>query len=173
MLAAANSIGQLLAAEVQVLDRVLTVLSSPQPFFPSADWPRLAEDDRYISVVAVCGNWYDVPHKAKEVAAAARRLPGADILLTGGRKERLTPASAVELGGEPMLLQRELQEQYAVSPSRMVIWTGSRVTTHNLRTILHYTKQLMEFRRRPAQLLLAREVRSAPSRPAARLRRPP
>ena len=107
-----------------------------------------------------------MPHKASEISRATEFLTKADVLLTGGRVERLTPIEAVEVGGEPMLLQRELSQRYDVSPSQMVLWTGSRVTTHNLRAMLHYAKQLLEFRRRPARFwiieesfLVRREVR--------------
>ncbi|KAL1524865.1 hypothetical protein AB1Y20_019745 [Prymnesium parvum] len=144
--------------ETVLLDRVIQFLSLSEPWFPSVgSYEHFTRDERTPTIIAVCGNWYDLPHKAAEVALAARALPSSEVLLTGGRAERLTPSAAVQLGGEPVLLHRELHLRYGISPSRMILWTGSRVTTHNLRVVLHYAKQLHEFGSRPARLLMLEE----------------
>ena len=58
-----------------------------------------------------------------------------------GRAERLTSAAAALVGGESLLLQQRLREMNV--PSRqMVLWTGSRVTSHNLHMILGPTRVL-------------------------------
>mmetsp|Transcript_25655 Transcript_25655/g.58371 ORF Transcript_25655/g.58371 Transcript_25655/m.58371 type:complete len:316 (-) Transcript_25655:334-1281(-) len=103
------------------------------------------------------GNWYDIPHKASVLKRALAALPHADLLLTGGRAERLTPTQAVAMGGEPLLLRQALIDSYRLDPGRMVLWTGSRVTTHNLRAMLHYSRQLREFDQRPTRLWVVEE----------------
>ena len=143
--------------DVDILDRVVSHLRSPSPWFhaaaPSpADWRSAG----LHPVVAVCGNWYDGIHKASLLARAAADLSDADLLLTGGRAERLTPAEAIEAGGEPVLLQQQLRG-LGVAASRLVLWTGSRVTTHNLLAAMHYAKQYREFHQRPITLTVVEE----------------
>lgn len=99
-------------------------------------------------ILAVCGNWYDGLHKAPALARLASEASQADILLTGGRAERLTPARAEAVGGEPLLLQNILTSKFGISPSRVILYTGSRVTNHNLRAMIHYAKQVQEFSQR-------------------------
>ena len=79
-----------------------------------------------LSSTNATGNWYDLPDKAASLHTAATILPRADLLLTGGRAERLTPAEAVSLGGEPLMLRQAMIDRYKLDPSRMVLWTGAR-----------------------------------------------
>ena len=44
--------------------------------------------------------------------------------------------------GEPLLLQRTLASRYGLAPRRMALWTGSRVTNHNLQAMLAYARQV-------------------------------
>ena len=102
----------LTSQEFQSLDALLTVLTSPLPYFDLA--PRVQRKNSrpgLLEIFAVCGNWYDVPHKASVMASAAKQRPSATLLLTGGRAERLTPPEAVKQGGEPLLLQNHLHQQ--------------------------------------------------------------
>lgn len=120
-------------------------------------------------VLAVCGNWYDLPHKAALLATQAAADLDAVILLVGGRAERLTPLEAEAVGGEPLLLQHTLASEFGLPPRRSVIYTGSRVTTHNLMAMLHYAKQHQEFTGGRIGLLLIEE-RFLVRRAAATLR---
>jgi len=73
-----------------------------------------------------------------------------------------------------MLLQRELVSRFGVRPGRVVVYTGARVTNHNLRLILHYAKEVHEFTQRSVHLRLVEEgflVRRAAAGLAAQLRR--
>lgn len=141
--------------EIQTLDSLVAFLSSPLPYFevspPSA--PR-----QQIDIIAVAGNWYDVPHKAMRLARAARNRPQATLLLTGGRAERLTPPEAVALGGEPMLLQSVLSENHGIEKKRMVVYTGSRITNHNLQAMLMFSATAHSYERRAVSLQLYEEA---------------
>jgi hypothetical protein len=156
----------LTSADHATLDSLITFLASPQPFFDSpqsARRRRLFSEDHHAgaehqSVLAVCGNWYDVPHKAAELARAAKRRPHATFLLTGGRAERLTPPEALEVGGEPLLLQSVLHTQYLVEPRRMVVYTGSRITNHNLRAMLMYASSTHSFEKKQVALMIFEEA---------------
>lgn len=163
--------------ELEVLDRLMAFLRSADPWFESVSpeapqgWKCAGEGE--VSVMAVCGNWYDLPHKAEVLAAAAAAQPDADILLCGGRAERLTPAAAVDVGGEPILLQRALWERHELHPRRVAVYTGSRVTNHNLRAMVHYAKQVHEFTGSAVRLHLVEEgflVRRAAAALAKELR---
>ena len=55
--------------------------------------------------------------------------------------DRVTPPDAVALGGEPLLLQSVLATRYNVSRARMVLYTGSRITNHNLQSVLLFAAQ--------------------------------
>ena len=138
-------------AEWRTLDDVLSLLRSPQPWFASVPAGRLCaacpKRSPHLSppdLLAVSGNWYDVLHKAPVLARLAAAAPSADLFLSGGRRERLTSAEAAAEGGEPLLLGRTLAV-LGVARSRLVVWSGSRVTNHNLRALLHYAKQRREF----------------------------
>ncbi|EOD39963.1 hypothetical protein EMIHUDRAFT_108728 [Emiliania huxleyi CCMP1516] len=138
-------------AEWRTLDDVLSLLRSPQPWFASVPAGRLCaacpKRSPHLSppdLLAVSGNWYDVLHKAPVLARLAAAAPSADLFLAGGRRERLTSAEAAAEGGEPLLLGRTLAV-LGVARSRLVVWSGSRVTNHNLRALLHYAKQRREF----------------------------
>ena len=54
--------------------------------------------------------------------------------------ERLTTLRAEAAGGEPFEMLDVLQRRFNISNRRVIVWTGSRVTTHNLRILLHYVK---------------------------------
>lgn len=152
---------RLTSNDVCVLDQLMVFLRSVAPWFQSSeadacdDWPRVGEQEELV--VAVCGNWYDVPHKAPVLHKAASLQSSADLLLTGGRSERLTPMDAVEAGGEPLLLQKTLCSQYGIPSKRIVIYSGSRVTNHNLCAMLHYAKQVHEFTQRIVKLHVVEE----------------
>ena len=144
----------LMALDYAALDAVMRHLSNPSPFLSSAPpAPRTG-----IHVLAVAGNWYDLPHKAPVLARLASHRPSATLLLTGGRDERLTPPRAVELGGEPMMLQSQLHELHNVSRSRMVIYSGSRITNHNLRAMLMFASTTHAFERRAVNLQIVEEA---------------
>lgn len=140
------------AHEHEALNGVLEALRSPAPFFGIADQLQLAAP---FDVVAVCGNWYD-GRKEVMLARAAALWPNATLMLTGGRAERLTSPAAVAAGGEPLWLQQKLAS-HGVPPSRSVIWSGSRITVHNLRAILAYVQQVHAFEQRKVSLLLLEE----------------
>ena len=143
------------AADTAILTRVIKFLADPSPFFiTSPPAPRVG-----IDVLTVAGNWYDGPHKAIALARAAEHRPTATILLTGGRNERLTPPEAVALGGEPMLLQSILSGPiHNISRSRMVIYTGSRITNHNLQAMLMFATTSHRFERRSLSMQLFEEA---------------
>jgi hypothetical protein len=126
-------------AELRALDKLLGFLSDPAPYFQ----PGNASDNAQL--VAVCGNWYDLPHKAQILARTPKTT---ELLLAGGRAERLTSADAERVGGEPLLLQRRLVEKYGVDVRRTIVWSGSRVTNHNLLAALAYAKQVRDFSQR-------------------------
>jgi len=162
-------------SEISTLDELMSFLRSASPWFKSgeAETQDAEVGQGEETVLGVCGNWYDVPHKALVLARLAAMHPAADLLLMGGREERLTPADAVEAGGEPLLLQRVLSAQFGLHPRRTVVYTGSRVTNHNLRAILHYAKQVHEFTGRTVRLHLVEEgflVRREAAALAAQLR---
>ena len=138
----------LTAAEVRTLDALIAFLSTSSPFFPSAPLPNEAG----VTVAAVCGNWYDVPSKMPILAEMARTSPSLTLLLSGGRDERLTLPEAKELGGEPLYLQAKLFRTYGIERSRQLIWSGARITNHNLRAMLFYAKQTQEFEHRSTRL---------------------
>ena len=138
----------LTAAEVRTLDALIAFLSTSSPFFPSAPLPNEAG----VTVAAVCGNWYDVPSKMPILAEMARTSPSLTLLLSGGRDERLTLPEAKELGGEPLYLQSKLFQAYGIERSRQVIWSGARITNHNLRAMLFYAKQTQEFEHQSTRL---------------------
>ena len=127
-------------SDIAVFDELIATLGSAHPWFPHVD--TLTASDQSL-VVATCGNWYDL-QKAQPLARIARGHPSSELLLTGGREERLTSAAAADAGGESLLLHRHLLK-LGVDARRMIVWTGSRVTNHNLRVILGYAKQLREF----------------------------
>ena len=126
-------------AELRALDKLLGFLSDPAPYFQQGN----ATDNAQL--VAVCGNWYDLPHKAHVLARTPKTT---ELLLAGGRAERLTSADAERVGGEPLLLQRRLVEKYGVDVRRTIVWSGSRVTNHNLLAALAYAKQVRDFSQR-------------------------
>jgi len=82
--------------------------------------------------------------KAVEVLRLLSELTKSNAVLSGGRAERLTTVRSVALGGEPLEL-RELLIAEGVSPTRLVLYTGSRVTTHNINLFRHYLNQILEF----------------------------
>ena len=146
-------------AELRALDKLLGFLSDPAPYFQ----PGNATDNAQL--VAVCGNWYDLPHKAQILARTPKTT---ELLLAGGRAERLTSADAERVGGEPLLLQRRLVEKYGVDVRRTIVWSGSRVTNHNLLAALAYAKQVRDFSQRRTdttfveeRFLVRREAASA------------
>ena len=138
------------------LTAVLTFLST-SPWFPEGHRKPAAAHGP-IELLAVCGNWYDVPHKAQALASAISANPDAEILLTGGRDERLTSPKAVEMGGEPLELRAALHERHGVPLRRISLWTGSRVTNHNLLSMLGYAKQLRSWHRRRVRLRIFEEA---------------
>jgi hypothetical protein len=142
------------AAEYHALDSAMQFLASPLPWFQ--DTPQIPAGFD-AEVLAVCGNWYDVSHKASALARVAHRRSSATLLLTGGRDERLTPPEAVELGGEPLAL-REALKLKGVDFKRMVLYTGSRITNHNLRAILLYASSCYAFEQRSIRLQLFEEA---------------
>lgn len=144
---------KLSTADIATLNELLRALADPSPFLSIAP-PALRIGHQ---VFAVCGNWYDVPHKASVLSRLAAHRPASTLLLTGGRDERLTPPEAVALGGEPMLLQRELAE-HNVSRARMVIYTGSRITNHNLQAMLMFAQSSHRFERRLVSLQIIEEA---------------
>ena len=92
LVSAAVAVHALDAEEVHVLDGLLRWLRDPRPYFARRAGER-------ADLIVACGNWYD-PNKAPVLGALAAELPRAELLLTGGRAERLTPAPAVRSGGE-------------------------------------------------------------------------
>ena len=149
----------LTSQEFQSLDALLTVLTSPLPYFDLA--PRVQRKNSrpgLLEIFAVCGNWYDVPHKASVMASAAKQRPSATLLLTGGRAERLTPPEAVKQGGEPLLLQNHLHQQYGLPKSRMAVYSGSRITNHNLLAMLMFAETTTDFERQPVSLTIYEEA---------------
>jgi len=139
------------SADVATLNELMRVLSSPSPFFDTKS-PFMGRHH----VIAVCGNWYDVVHKASFIQRLANHRPTSTIMLTGGRDERLTPPEAVALGGEPMLLQSELALRN-ISRARMVLYTGSRITNHNLQAMLMFAQSSYHFDRRLVSLRILEE----------------
>eukprot|EP00930_Biecheleria_cincta_P072065 TRINITY_DN59504_c0_g1_i1.p1 TRINITY_DN59504_c0_g1~~TRINITY_DN59504_c0_g1_i1.p1 ORF type:complete len:320 (+),score=46.11 TRINITY_DN59504_c0_g1_i1:47-1006(+) len=139
----------LTAGDICTLDGLIAFLRGVSPPFELHSVDAAATDApcefHHDDIIAVCGNWYDVLHKAPALAYLASEASHTDILLTGGRAERLTPASAEAVGGEPLLLQNVLTSQFGINPNRVILYTGSRVTNHNLRAMLHYAKQVQEF----------------------------
>ena len=135
-------------AELRALDKLLGFLSDPAPYFQ----PGNATDNAQL--VAVCGNWYDLPHKAQILARTPKTT---ELLLAGGRAERLTSADAERVGGEPLLLQRRLVEKYGVDVRRTIVWSGSRVTNHNLLAALAYAKQVRDFTQRSTDTTFVEE----------------
>eukprot|EP00242_Pyramimonas_sp_CCMP2087_P009583 CAMPEP_0198217796 /NCGR_PEP_ID=MMETSP1445-20131203/65854_1 /TAXON_ID=36898 /ORGANISM="Pyramimonas sp., Strain CCMP2087" /LENGTH=147 /DNA_ID=CAMNT_0043894607 /DNA_START=447 /DNA_END=887 /DNA_ORIENTATION=+ len=111
------------------------------------------ESDHTI-VIFVSGNWYD-KHKVPEVVALTKRFPEAVVLLTGG-VGRLTDSRSRELGGESLHM-REMLIAAGVPSNRMVIYTGGRVTTHNLQLLAHFLKETVEGRFMHSVTLLAVE----------------
>jgi hypothetical protein len=148
----------LTTADVVTLDSVMRFLADPSPYFPVAPPAPRVGMRRLQTLFAVCGNWYDTTHKARALAKAANHRPQSTLLLTGGRKERLTPPEAVALGGEPMLLQSVLALRYNISRTRMVLYTGSRITNHNLQAINLFASTAHRFERRPLSLQLVEEA---------------
>ena len=146
--------------EVFAIDSLLSILGSSQPWFRTAT-VRDAVNGEGVSnlILATSGNWYDIPHKAEALARIAHQVSTSELFLTGGRAERLTSAAAEAAGGEPLLLRQHLLG-LSVPSGRVVIWNGSRVTTHNLRAMLLYCKQRREFDRqmRPVNLWIAEET---------------
>ena len=143
-------------ADIRLLDKVMSFLATPVPLPVAA--PIASHDETVQSVIAVSGNWYDVASKAPVIARIVQRRPRTTILLTGGRNERLTPPSAVELGGEPLLLQSELYQRYNVSRSSMVLYSGSRITNHNLQAMLMFAATAQRFERRAISLQILEEA---------------
>eukprot|EP01102_Stenamoeba_stenopodia_P000170 TRINITY_DN10134_c0_g1_i2.p1 TRINITY_DN10134_c0_g1~~TRINITY_DN10134_c0_g1_i2.p1 ORF type:complete len:292 (+),score=34.44 TRINITY_DN10134_c0_g1_i2:45-878(+) len=94
-------------------------------------------------ILFVSCNWYD-SFKAPIVASFAKELPKATIVLAGGRRERFTSLRSEKLGGEPLELRERLLE-LGVEPHKIVLYNGGRVTTHNVRLLLHYLSQVLEF----------------------------
>lgn len=159
-------------SEVLTLDALMAALRD-SPDLKAYD-RRQHEGSR--QVIAVAGNWYDCVHKAPKLGRLHKQRPEADLLLTGGREERLTPLEAAELGGEPILLQRTLSTQQHVDPRRMILWTGSRVTNHNIQAMLQYAKQVHEFTRQTVALTVVEEgflVRREAASLGTHLRRDP
>ena len=156
----AASLAPLQHRELRLLDMAMAFLSSPEPWFrSSSSFPIEASEGGSSgnrTVAAVCGNWYDVVHKAAPLLRLASNLSKMELVLTGGRKERLTSAEAAAVGGEPMLLQRHLVS-LGLPIERSVVWSGSRVTSHNLNAILLYVKQRHEFDRVRVHLIIVEE----------------
>ena len=123
------------------LDRLMLFLASTALL----SLPKHHADRPVQEALCVLGSWYDVPHKAEPLSKAAISNPEALLLLVGGRAERLTPLEAEAVGGEPLLLLRTLASEFGVPLRRPIVYTGSRVTTHNLKMLLHYAKQHREF----------------------------
>ena len=142
-------------SESITLDHIIQQLASPAPFI---DVTPPSPRSSCLHVIAVAGNWYDVPHKAPVLARLASRRTTATLLLTGGLNERLTPPRAVALGGEPLLLQAELAERHNVSRTRMVLYSGSRITNHNLQAMLMYAGATRRFDQRPICLQIVEEA---------------
>ena len=85
----------------------------------------------------------DLPHKAQILARTPKTT---ELLLAGPRGA--PSADAERVGGEPLLLQRRLVEKYGVDVRRTIVWSGSRVTNHNLLAALAYAKQVRDFSQR-------------------------
>lgn len=115
-----NSVASLGADEVSTLDALMEMLGSPLPWFDT----ELLHPRRLLRhheattpvVLATSGNWYDIIHKAKPLAQLARELPMAELILTGGRSERLTSFEAQVIGGESVLLRQALVDLQVPSP---------------------------------------------------------
>jgi len=135
--------------EKKILDQLIGFLASPEPWCSTCSnqmetWQDPREEFWNEAVVLVsCGNWYDRIHKAAVLAAGHEKL-NADLLLTGGRDERFTSKTAYEFGREPLLLQQHLTTRRDVPPHRMITYSGSRNTKHNLMAALNYADQLVE-----------------------------
>lgn len=93
------------------------------------------------TLIVVAGNWYD-RGKAPKIGELAAQYPGCTILLAGGRAERLTSSRSLQLGGEPLELREVLLGSGQVAASQLVLWTGSRVTTHNIMIWKHFVEQV-------------------------------
>jgi hypothetical protein len=118
---------------------------------------REAKPDRAdFELIFACGNWYD-DRKAAMVHHLANAHLSAKILIAGGQAERLTTLRAEAAGGEPFEMLDVLQRRFNISNRRVIVWTGSRVTTHNLRILLHYVKQVYEFERRASVVTVVEE----------------
>jgi len=155
--------------ETQALDDLISFLSDARPFFEtlSADvktWPETGLNEHLVLVV--CGNWYDlatdcctIEPKVKVIASAAHTLENAEVLLTGGRCERLTPKHAELVGGEPLLLQQALvRHPYSLPAERIALYSGSKVTNHNLWAAVHYAQQVHAFTRQEVRLHFVEEA---------------
>ena len=168
----------LTSADYATLDSLMGWLNASSCLVPRPFLARVCTrgdvilSPRMSNVLAVCGNWYDATHKADELIKAARRRPQATLLLTGGRAERLTPPEAVALGGEPMLLQSILKQR-GIEPRRMVLYTGSRITNHNLRAMLMYAQSVQSFEKHAINMTIFEEglLGTARSRSSARAAR--
>lgn len=143
--------------DMRTLDNLMSFLRSPRPWFSSTDfWPAPGKIQDVQDVVVVCGNWYD-PHKAPLLAQMLAQHPESELLLTGGVRGRLTSRDAELAGGEPILLHSTLKSHFGADPSKMFVYSGSRVTNHNLRSILNYARQVNEFTQRLVRLHFVEE----------------
>ena len=143
------------ASDYSTLNDALTMLRSPAPLLESYG-PANRSKTFAPDVIAISGNWYDGAHKLAPLVRAATQWPSATLLLTGGRAERLTSPAAVQAGGEPLLLRSQLLARGVVA-SRLVVWSGSRITVHNLQAMLAYVRQKRSFERARTRLLLLEE----------------
>mmetsp|Transcript_441 Transcript_441/g.888 ORF Transcript_441/g.888 Transcript_441/m.888 type:complete len:341 (-) Transcript_441:573-1595(-) len=102
-----------------------------------------ASSAQHSVVVFVSGNWYDA-RKVNEVVRLARMFPECTVLLTGG-VGRLSDARSKELGGESLHM-REMLVEAGVSPGRLRVYSGGRVTTHNAALLVHFVKETADGR---------------------------
>ena len=151
--------------DTRVLDDLIRFLATSAPFFQSgigsSNFPPC--DIPCLRVATVSGNWYDLAHKASSLAdllhaPSASTSNDVILLLTGGRAERLTLPDATVVGGEPLLLQEYMHKAFGVAKARMVLYSGSRITNHNLMAMLHFAKQTLAFERRKVALEVVEEA---------------
>jgi len=114
-----------------------------------------------IAIFISC-NWYD-KGKAPLVYELAARFPSITIILSGGRAERLTSKRSESLGGEPFEMREHLLDyaksinEEPIKLSRIVIYNGGRVTTHNIDFLLNYCKQVNEFEKKKTHIIVIEE----------------
>ena len=108
-----------------------------------------------VPLLFVSGNWYD-DAKAEAVALWSKAHAQSKILLTGGIG-RLTLPQIAQVGGEPIGLRETLIHKYNVDPQQILLYSGSSVTTHNVRALIFYLEQRQDMSLPPCDIVIIDE----------------